>query len=72
MGQGAEGGAGAVMIRAALILLLTFAGVWLAILLGGCAEPRRLESSGELAPAPYGFVDYCLRHPERAECGGTQ
>lgn len=60
------------MTRAALILLLTAAGVLLAVWLGGCAEPRLLEGSGERAPAPYGFVDYCMRHPERAECGGTQ
>lgn len=60
------------MKRAALILILTFVGVWLAILLGGCAGSQRLESSGDRAAAPYGFVDYCNRHPERAECGGTQ
>ena len=60
------------MTRAILILLLTFAGVWLALLMGGCAGPQRLESSGDRAPAPYGFVDYCNRHPDRAECGGTQ
>lgn len=22
--------------------------------------------------APAGFVDYCERHPERAECGGAK
>lgn len=42
------------------------------LLLAGCASSGLLRSSGEEAPAPYGFVDYCNRHPERAECGGTQ
>lgn len=59
------------MQRAIRILLLT--GFVLAFgLLGGCSGPQRLESSGDRAPAPYGFVDYCNRHPDRAECGGTQ
>lgn len=59
MGQGTEGGAGAVMIRAALILLLTFAGVWLAILLGGCATtqgPAPIEIGAE-APPPMGCLE---------------
>lgn len=45
------------MIRAILILLLTFAGVWLAILLGGCVTmggPTPFESSGVIAPTPAG------------------
>jgi hypothetical protein len=60
------------MNRAILILLLAFFGVWAALLLGGCHHSGPLKSSGEEAPAPYGFVDYCNRHPDRAECGGTQ
>jgi len=38
----------------------------------GCNTPSVLKGSGEVAPAPYGFVDYCNRHPDRAECGGTK
>lgn len=46
MGPRAEGGAGAVMIRAALIYLL----------LAGCAHtgPQPFESSGVVAPKPGG------------------
>lgn len=43
----------------------------LILLLNACA-PATLKGSGEEAPAPYGFVDYCNRHPDRAECGGTK
>lgn len=60
------------MKRAVLILLLTGFGLAVALVLGGCASSGLLRSSGDEAPAPYGFVDYCNRHPERAECGGTQ
>jgi len=60
------------MTRAILILLLTGVVLAFGLLLGGCASQQRLESSGDRAPAPYGFVDYCNRHPDRAECGGTQ
>ena len=41
-------------------------------LLAGCPKSGTLQGSGVEAPAPYGFSDYCARHPERAECGGTQ
>lgn len=60
------------MKRAVLILLLTAFGVWLAFLLGGCAAPQLLKGSGAPADAPGGFMDYCNRHPDRAECGGTK
>ena len=38
----------------------------------GCAQSGVLRGSGEVAPAPYGFVAYCAQHPDRAECGGTK
>ncbi len=47
------------MQRAILILLLTFAGVWLAILLGGCvttAGPAPFEL-GDEAPPPAGCIE---------------
>lgn len=42
------------------------------LMLAGCPKSGTLQGSGVEAPAPYGFADYCARHPERAECGGTQ
>ncbi len=54
------------MSRLLLICLCSLA-------LAGCPTPPDiLVGTGERAPAPYGFVDYCNRHPDRAECGGTQ
>ena len=41
-------------------------------LLNACTSEGILRGSGEIAPTPYGFTDYCLRHPDRAECGGTK
>lgn len=41
---------------------MTRALVLAVLLLASCANNR----------APAGFVDYCERHPERAECGGTK
>jgi hypothetical protein len=61
------------MTRAILILLLTGVVLAFGLLLGGCANGGGLlQGSGVEAPAPAGFIDYCQRHPERAECGGTQ
>lgn len=60
------------MKRAVLILLLTGFGLAVALVLGGCGGSGLLKGSGIDAPAPSGFVDYCARHPQRAECGGTE
>ena len=46
--------------------------ILLCSLLLGCRTPSVLQGSGIDAPAPSGFVDYCLRYPQRAECGGTE
>lgn len=56
------------MGRAALILLLTFAGVWMALLMGGCAGPQRLEGSGSVAPMPVGHAVACAKDPDLAGC----
>lgn len=42
------------------------------LMLAGCPHSGILKGSGDSAQAPVGFADYCLRHPERAECGGTK
>lgn len=60
------------MKRMVLMLVMAIVGVWIALALGGCAGPQLLKGSGVPAAAPGGFVDYCNRHPERAECGGAQ
>lgn len=45
------------MIRAVLILLLAFVGVWAALLLGGCATgPAPIEIGAE-APPPPGCIE---------------
>ena len=46
---------------------------WLLILLllNAC-NGGLLRGSGEVAPAPHGFVIYCQQNPDRAECGGTK
>lgn len=43
------------------------------LLLAGCAGGGSVvRGTGEIAPPPPGFVDYCLRHPDKAECGGAK
>lgn len=49
-------------------VFLTLAAVFLA----GCQGPEVLRGSGQPADPPGGFVDYCIRHPDRAECGGSK
>lgn len=55
------------MPRIAIAALLVFA-------LAGCGAPQ-LNPDGtreeQPRPAPAGFKDYCDRHPERQECGGS-
>lgn len=41
----------------------------LALLLMACPGPQILHGTGQRVDPPGGFVDYCNRHPERAECG---
>lgn len=40
--------------------------------LPGCGGGEMRERTGESVEAPFGFVDYCQRHPGRVECGGDQ
>jgi len=56
------------MKRAALILIFTAGGVWLAILLGGCASPQRLQGSGTIAPQPIGHAVACANDPAMPNC----
>lgn len=42
------------------------------LLLSGCNGGGLLRGSGEVAPAPGGYVAYCQQNPDRAECGGTK
>jgi hypothetical protein len=44
------------MIRAVLILLLAFIGVWAALLLGGCATGPTPFETGAEAPPPMGCL----------------
>ena len=37
-------------------------------LAAGCAAPQHLEGTTPADP-PAGYVDYCARHADRAECG---
>lgn len=54
-------------MRKYLLLLL------IPLLLDGCVGGgTAVRGTGEVAPTPEGFVDYCKRHPEKAECGGTR
>lgn len=43
----------------------------LALLLVGCAGNERIEGSGVIAEPPYGWIDYCVRHPEEPLCNGA-
>lgn len=53
-------------MRCILILLSS-------LVLAGCSGGNKtVRGTGEYANPPAGFVDYCNRHPEQAECGGTQ
>jgi starvation-inducible outer membrane lipoprotein len=52
-----------------LMLAMACAGVALALLLGGCAEPpQRIEGSGEMVFVP-ALQDYCARYPAECEAG---
>lgn len=56
------------MKRAALILIFTFVGVWLAIVLGGCAPAQALKGSGTIAPPPAGHAVACAKDPALPNC----
>lgn len=40
--------------------------VW--IFLAGCTGPTPIRGTGEPAPAPAGWEDFCKRHPEDLSC----
>lgn len=61
------------MIRAVLILLLAFIGVWAALLLGGCtSKPVRITGSGVEAPPPIGYIVWCAEQPNDPMCKAKQ
>jgi hypothetical protein len=56
-----------------LSILLLVIGVALSLFLGGCnGGPSVLRGDGVPTVGPYGFYEYCQRHPEVAECGGAK
>ena len=61
------------MRRAALLVGLVVAGVWLALALGGCAPaPVRIQGSGIEAPAPLGYIVWCAENPTDPMCGARK
>ena len=40
--------------------------IWFVLLMGlvGCADQPRSIADGAETVAPYGYIDYCIRHPD--------
>lgn len=41
-----------------------------ALLVSACAPVPLRGQTGATVDPPGGYVEYCIRHPERQECGG--
>jgi hypothetical protein len=50
-------------MRALLFILFAVAGVGLSLVLGGCAVDGVVQSSGIVAPAPFGWDEHCKVEP---------
>lgn len=55
-------------MRALLFILFAVAGVGLSLVLGGCASPELLRTTGEKVDAPFGFQVGCAANPDAVLC----